>query len=243
MPASSSATSPGTPAPACLSLAKPELGSLTTMAPSTRRSPGPRSRSRQRWQPISWRQYRRLEPSSRARDHQDSDSWPRRRPAHWRSRRRSGPACRVVPSRPRPSGRPRGRRRPASGGGGVPSTWGWKPRDAGGLGPPAEGEVEGVVAEAAAAVPRATAPTCRPGDAGAAAAGSGQGRGRSEGRTALVADYERLGAVLAAGRAGRGRAFGLQISWSGQRPAQLHLVGRPSGSSASATPGQVQAMD
>jgi myo-inositol-1(or 4)-monophosphatase len=47
MPASSSVTSPGTPAPACSSPGKPEPGSWTTMAPSTQSSPAPRSRSRQ----------------------------------------------------------------------------------------------------------------------------------------------------------------------------------------------------
>jgi myo-inositol-1(or 4)-monophosphatase len=55
--ASCSATSHGTPAPACSSPAKPERESLITTAPNTPNSPNspnspcPRSRSRQRWKP------------------------------------------------------------------------------------------------------------------------------------------------------------------------------------------------
>ena len=63
MPASNSVTSPGLAAPTCSSPARPERGSWTTTAPSTHSSSAPRSRSHQRWRPISWRQYRLPSPS------------------------------------------------------------------------------------------------------------------------------------------------------------------------------------
>jgi myo-inositol-1(or 4)-monophosphatase len=55
-PASCWATTPGTPAQGCSSREKPARGSLTMTG---LRALAPRSRSRHRWKPTSWRQYER----------------------------------------------------------------------------------------------------------------------------------------------------------------------------------------